>query len=125
MASESKENGKSRGLNSDKSVGRSCSSDSSSFLSNASTSGVGGPADDCESGDPGVSMIISTESAGDGVGDEGGVSIVRVLSISAGEISCRSMGDDGSSLVVEEAVEPEGDGERFDELERFRWLYLK
>jgi len=34
------------------------------------------------------------------------------------------MGDDGSSLVVEETVEPDGDEKRFDELERFRWLYL-
>jgi hypothetical protein len=31
------------------------------------------------------------------------------------------MGDDGSSLVVEET---DGDEERFEELERFKWLYL-
>ena len=35
-------------------------------------------------------------------------------------MSCRSMGDDGSSLGAGEAVEPEGDEDRFDELERFR-----
>jgi hypothetical protein len=33
-------------------------------------------------------------------------------------MSCRSIGDDGSSLGVEEAVEPDGEEERFDELER-------
>ena len=40
-------------------------------------------------------------------------------------MSCRSAGDGGSSPIVEETVEPEGDEERFDELDRFRWLYLK
>lgn len=40
-------------------------------------------------------------------------------------MSWRSTGDDGSSLGVEGAVEPDGDDERFDELERFRWLYLE
>ena len=40
-------------------------------------------------------------------------------------MSCGSTGDDGSSLGVEKAVEPDGDDERFDELERFRWLYLE
>ena len=35
-------------------------------------------------------------------------------------MSCGSTGDDGSSLGVENAVEPDGDEERFDELERFR-----
>jgi hypothetical protein len=32
------------------------------------------------------------------------------------ETSCESAGDDGSSLVVD----PEGEEERFEELERFR-----
>lgn len=82
-----------------------------------STLGVGGPADDCESGDPGVSMAISTGSAGDGAGDVNSeVSIDNAWSRSVGEMSCGSAGDDGSSLVVD----PEGDEERFDEFERFR-----
>ena len=36
-------------------------------------------------------------------------------------MSCKSMGEEGSSLVVEET---DGDEQRFDVLERFRWLYL-
>lgn len=40
--------------------------------------GVGGPADDCESGDPGVSVTISVGSTVDGAGEvDGGVSIVK------------------------------------------------
>jgi hypothetical protein len=35
-------------------------------------------------------------------------------------MSCGSAGVDGSSLVTEETVEPEGEEERFEELERFR-----
>jgi len=89
-----------------------------------SASGVEGPADESESGDPGVSVTISIESTGEGVGEVGGeLSNTENRSISADKMSCRSTGDDGSSLGVE-AVEPDGDEERFDELERFRWLYL-
>jgi hypothetical protein len=75
-------------------------------------------------------MTISIGSAEDGVGaeDRSGedikVSIVRALFRSADEMSCRSVGGGEPSLVVEETVEPEGDEERFDEPERFRWLYL-
>ena len=53
------------------------------------------------------------------------MSNAKAWSRSADEMSCRSMGDEGSSLGVEETVEPAGDEQRFDELERFRWLYLK
>lgn len=82
--------------------------------------------DDSESGDPGLSVTISIGSTGEGVGEVSGeVSDVKTWSRSVDEMSCRSTGDDGSSLGVEETVEPDGDEERFDELERFRWLYLK
>ena len=65
-------------------------------------------------------------STEDGTGGfDGGVSIARAWSKSLDKISCRSTGDNGSSLCVEETVEPDGDEERFDEFERFRWLYLK
>ena len=88
--------------------------------------GVEGPADDSESGDPGVSVTISMGSTGDGAGVVNNEeSIAEVWSISVDDMSCRSIGDDGSSLGVEEAVEPDGDEERFDELERFKWLYLE
>jgi hypothetical protein len=89
-----------------------------------STLGVGGPADDSESGDPGASVTISMGSTRDGAGGRG-VSIAKAWSRSVDEMSCISTGDDGSSLGGEEAVEPDGDEERFDEFERFRWLYLK
>jgi len=66
------------------------------------------------------------ESTGDGAGVVNSeVSIVKAWSISVDEMSCRSIGDEGSSLGVEEAVEPDGDEARFDELERFKWLYLE
>lgn len=123
VVSEPKGNWNSEGLKSDRSAsGESpCSSDSNSFPSKASTLGVGGPADDSESGDPGVSVTISTGSAGDGAGEVGGeVLIANTLSRSADKMSCRSTGDSGSSLGVEGAVEHDGDEERFDELERFR-----
>jgi len=88
-----------------------------------STVGVEGPADDI--GDPGVSATISVGSMGEGVGeDDSEASNAKIWSRSADEMSCRSTGDNGSSLGVEEAVEPDGDEERFDELERLRWLYL-
>jgi len=78
VASEPKGVGNSEGLKSDKLVRRLCSSDSSNFPSNASTLGVRGPADDCESGDPGVSVTISIGSTGDGAGEiENEVSIVK------------------------------------------------
>jgi len=65
-------------------------------------------------------------STGDGAGGfDSGVSITEAWSGSVDETSCKSTGDDGSSLGVEEVVEPDGDEERFDEFERFRWLYLK
>ena len=73
--SEPNEIGNSEGLKSDKLVRgeRPCRSVSRSFPSNASTLGVRGPADDCESGDPGVSSIGST------VGEiDNEVSIVKV-----------------------------------------------
>ena len=71
-------------------------------------------------------MTISMGSTGDEAGEvDGDVSIAKTWSRSADEISSRSTGDSGSSLDVEEAVELDGDEERFDELERFRWLYLK
>lgn len=71
-------------------------------------------------------MTISIGSTGDEAGEvDGDVSIAKTWSRSVDEISCRSTGDSGSSLDVEEAVELDGDEERFDELERFRWLYLK
>ena len=77
--------------------------------------------DDNESGDPGVSMAISMGSTGDGTGEAvSEMSIAKAWSRSVDEMSCRSTRDDGSSLGVEEAVEPEGDEQRFDELERFR-----
>lgn len=64
-------------------------------------------------------------SAGDGAGEiDNKVSIVKASSRSIDEMSCKSLGDDGSSLVVEETVEPAGDEHRFDEFERFRWLCL-
>jgi len=70
-------------------------------------------------------VTISMGSTGDGAGgSDSGVSIAKAWSRSVDEISCRSTGDDGSSLSVEEAVESDGDEERFDEFERFRWLYL-
>lgn len=66
-------------------------------------------------------MTISMGSTGDGAGEvDGEESIAKTWSRSVDEISCRSTGDDGSSLGVEEIVEPDGDEERFDELERFR-----
>jgi hypothetical protein len=72
-----------------------------------------------------VSVTISIGSTGDAAGEiDNEASIVKDWSRSAGEMSCKSMGDDGSSLVIEETVEPDGDEKRFDELERFRWLYL-
>jgi hypothetical protein len=76
VVSEPKENGNSEGLNSNKSVWGEmpCNNDSKSFPSKASVLGVGGPADDCESGDPGVSVTISmgsAESTGEGVGEVG------------------------------------------------------
>jgi len=65
-------------------------------------------------------------STGDGAGVvKSEVSIAEAWSISVDEMSCKSIGDEGSSLGVEEAVEPEGDEERFDEPERFKWLYLE
>ena len=65
-------------------------------------------------------------STGDGADEvDGDVSIAKTWSRSVDEISCRSTGDEGSSLGVGEAVELDGDEERFDELERFRWLYLE
>lgn len=127
MVSEPKGNGNSDGLKSEKSVlgERPCNSDSRSFPSKASTLGVGGPADDSESGDPGVSVTISMGSVGDGAGEVGGeISIIKAWSRSLEDMSCRSTGDGGPSLGVGEAVEPDGDEARFDEPERFRWLYL-
>lgn len=128
MVSEPKGNENSEDLKSDKSVWEEspCSSDSNSFPSKVSRFGVGGPADDSESGDPGVSVTISMGSTGDGAGVvKSEVSIAEAWSISVDEMSCKSIGDEGSSLGVEEAVEPEGDEERFDEPERFKWLYLE
>ena len=71
-------------------------------------------------------MTISMGSTGDGAGViKREVSIAKAWSVSVDEMSCKSIGDEGSSLGVEETVEPEGDEERFDELERFKWLYLE
>lgn len=82
---------------------------------------MGGPVDDCESGDPGVSATISAGSSGDGAGEvDNRASADKVWSRSVGEVSCGSAGVDGSSLVTEEIVEPEGEEERFEELERLR-----
>jgi len=125
MVSEPKGNGSSGDLKSEKSAWeeRSRSSASKSFPSKVAVSGVGGPAEDNESGDPGVSMTISTGSAGEG-GVDSEVSNVKNWSRSVDEMSSRSTGDDGPSVGVEAIDEPDGDEERFDELERFRWLYL-
>ena len=67
MVSGPKGNENSDDLKSDKSVcgERLCSSDSNSFPSKESALGVGGPADDIESGDPGISATISMGSTGD------------------------------------------------------------
>jgi len=60
-------------------------------------------------------------STGDGAGEvDSEASNTEAWSRSVDEMSCGSTGDDGSSLGVEEVVEPDGDEQRFDELERFR-----
>jgi len=60
-------------------------------------------------------------SMGDGAGEvDDEASVAEAWSRSVDEISCGSTGEDGSSLGVEEAVEPDGDEQRFDEFERFR-----